>query len=301
MRLFHEWLGRDRGADGTRSTGDVPAALEQRRLLVEQREELEAQLALRLEGPLFVAVARQEPVPVEPDGFGIGRRVARPPGAVGRRPECIHVDPQAVDREGEDLAGRPDQLLARRRLAQAARVVQRLAQVRGGGPRPELRPERIHDLLAMQAVPWGECEQLHQGCRLALPPRLLWDRSASDLDLKPTEELDADLRHTAAAILAPLGSTGYPRRRRTSRAIWRSSRASTTKVRTVAPDSPTSASSVGCAFAAQSTSIPRKPSPLAARARIGAERSPTPPVKTSTSTPSRAAVIAAIPARRRCR
>ena len=72
-----------------------------------------------------------------------------------------------------------------------------------------------------------------------------------------------------------------------------------TNVRAAAPATVTSQSlppraDLPGAFLAASTATPWKPRPDAARVRISAEFSPTPPVKASTSRPPGAAVIAAV-------
>jgi len=57
----------------------------------------------------------------------------------------------------------------------AAGDVEALSQVVGGGSWSEIRPERLHCLLAVETVPWCEGDQLHQGGRFLQAPGVLVD------------------------------------------------------------------------------------------------------------------------------
>src|SRR5262249_19569209 len=77
-------------------------------------------------------------------------------------------------------------------------VEERLAQVGGRSEGLELRPERVHGLLAMEAMARRQGEQLDQGRRLALTPGVVSDHVRADGNAKPGEELDAQIGHASA-------------------------------------------------------------------------------------------------------
>jgi hypothetical protein len=199
--LLEQRVGGDEEGHGPERARDVAAALEQRRLLLEEREELDTQLVARPDSPVLVAVVGQEALAVERDRLRVELEVGAAARAVGRRTELLDVDADPVRGERDELARRLDEGLARARLGQPPGVVERLAQVRGGRRRRELGPERFHHLLAVEPVPRREREQLHHRCGLALPPRLLRDRPAVHRDPEAAEKADTDVGHTAARIV----------------------------------------------------------------------------------------------------
>jgi hypothetical protein len=60
-----------------------------------------------------------------------------------------------------------------------ARGVERLSEIVRGGRPAKVGPEKVHYLLAVEAVTGGESEQLDQGSRLPEPPRTFVDGSGS--------------------------------------------------------------------------------------------------------------------------
>ena len=76
-----------------------------------------------------------------------------------------------------------------------------LVQVVGGGRRVELRPERVHQLLAMQPMARGEGEELDQLAPLAQAPRRRGDRLAVARGGEPAEQLDRDVPRGLRVIL----------------------------------------------------------------------------------------------------
>jgi hypothetical protein len=58
-----------------------------------------------------------------------------------------------------------------RRAERLTRVVRRLVQARRGGVERYPGPQRLDDLLAMQAAPGREREKLHERCRVSPGPR----------------------------------------------------------------------------------------------------------------------------------
>jgi len=51
--------------------------------------------------------------------------------------------------------------------------MENLPKVVGGSLPPKSRPERLHNLFAMEAVSRKESEELDQGCNLPAPPDIL--------------------------------------------------------------------------------------------------------------------------------
>jgi hypothetical protein len=65
------------------------------------------------------------------------------------------------------------------------------SQIVGGCPSPEVRPEEVHDLLAVQAVTRRESEKLHQVCGLTQPPRTLIYGPGAHRDTEAAQQPDA--------------------------------------------------------------------------------------------------------------
>ncbi|MDQ5812923.1 MAG: hypothetical protein M3358_19785 [Actinomycetota bacterium] len=69
----------------------------------------------------------------------------------------------------------------------AAGDVEGLVEVVGGGLRREIRPEEVHDLLAVEAVIRGEGKQLHEAGGLPEPPLAFPDDPRPCRDLEGAE------------------------------------------------------------------------------------------------------------------
>src|SRR5207248_11470248 len=78
--------------------------------------------------------------------------------------------------------------------------------------RTQLRPEKVHRLLAMETMARREREQLQQRRRLASPPGLLGNLPVADAHAESTEQLDAELSQllTSADDTAPRRGTLQP-------------------------------------------------------------------------------------------
>jgi hypothetical protein len=136
-----------------------------------------------------------------------GRQV---PG-VGGRLERVDVDPQPRRLQPQQLVAQRE-MLRRQRLA---REMHGLAEVGGGGGGCQLRPEQVHQLLAVQAVARGQRQQLHHRLGLVPPPGPVGHRPRVDLDPELPEQPDPQLR----GHRPPLSQRNCARsRRRLSRA-----------------------------------------------------------------------------------
>src|SRR5262249_10155043 len=103
--LLEQGIRGDQQAHGPGRAREVAAALEQRGLLLEQREIVEPELLARADRPVLVAVVGQETVPMKLDRFRIGIGAAGAARTVGGRTELVDVDPETLRREGDELAG----------------------------------------------------------------------------------------------------------------------------------------------------------------------------------------------------
>src|SRR5688500_11408197 len=76
-----------------------------------------------------------------------------------------------------------------------------LAQVVRGCLSARVGPEGVHGLLAVQAVAWGEGEQLHQGGRLPQPPLVVLNSARSDGNPEATEQPESHCPGSPNAII----------------------------------------------------------------------------------------------------
>ncbi|MDP2711265.1 MAG: hypothetical protein Q8O56_08600 [Solirubrobacteraceae bacterium] len=182
----------DHGALQQGDGGDLVAA--GAILLGELDEQAEEALAQHLAAggrPLLEAVLGQQLAAVAVDRLPQRRRLTGPLGDRGRGLELVHVDGRSRPKR-EHVVRELDP--ARRVVGvpeRASRDVQRLSQVVGGSGRIAVRPEDLHDLLAMQASPRGEREQLDEAAGLAQAPCPLGERASRDEHAKPAEQFDA--------------------------------------------------------------------------------------------------------------
>src|SRR5215218_3445214 len=157
----------------------------------------------RFLGPLLVAVGRQELSGVEVESHPVDRRFTRAAGTPGGFLESVHVHPQ------ETLWAQHKRLIPRCQVAgthgrveSPASGVYCLAQVVGGRTYPKLRPECVHNLLAVETVPSSQCEELDKARRLPKPPSTLPYDSSPHGDLEATEQPDA---YGLESLGGPLG------------------------------------------------------------------------------------------------
>jgi hypothetical protein len=71
--------------------------------------------------------------------------------------------------------------------------VQGRAQIVGCGLRFEVRPQQIHQLLAVEPVLRSQCQQLDDRDRLAPPPRGILYLARPNADAELSQELDAQI------------------------------------------------------------------------------------------------------------
>src|SRR5918994_4416580 len=142
--------------------------------------------------PLLVAVGRQELPGVEVESCPVERRFMRAAGSPGGGLESIYVHPQGTLRAqherlvpGCQVAGTHGQVEG------PASGVYCLAQVVGSCTYPKLRPECVHNVLAVETVPGSQGEELDEVGRLPQAPGTVLYRSSPHSDLKATEQPDA--------------------------------------------------------------------------------------------------------------
>src|SRR5215207_6059011 len=142
----------------------------------QQRKVRPAQSLPPLFRPRFVAVLRQEVPAIQFDRRFVRRQVTDVAGRFCGLVEALNVDPEFSAR------AQRNQAVTKRQAPRSgirsvpedpAGVVQRVAQVVRRRFRGQIWTEYIHDLLAMKAVLWRQCEQLYQGRRLLKPPLAL--------------------------------------------------------------------------------------------------------------------------------
>ena len=141
------------------------------------------QLLAALERPVLVAVLGEQRAAVEGERGAErgGRAVA--PRLIGGGLEGVDVDARV---EHQELVAQLD----RRRAEDAPRCVHDLVEVVRGRRRFAVRPQRVHQLLAVQAVARGEREQLDEVPSLAQPPADIRQRLAVDRDGEAAEQRD---------------------------------------------------------------------------------------------------------------
>ena len=107
-------------------------------------------------GPLLVARVGQQLADAECGGGEAGGGVPGAQRGDAGPLELLDVGVHGVAREqGHPAAGQHDRVLMPERLSG---VVGGLTQVSRAGPRAQMRPQRVDDLLAQQRVPVGERE-----------------------------------------------------------------------------------------------------------------------------------------------
>jgi hypothetical protein len=137
--------------------------------------------------PLLVAIIGQEPFPVEVDRAGVLVGIAGASRAVDRGTERIDVNPQTFGRKTKEIPDGRDHPRPVFRIERPARLVHGLAQIRGRSPRIELRPQRVHELLAMKPMSRRQREQLQNSGRLPPPPYLVRNDMAPNRDAEAAE------------------------------------------------------------------------------------------------------------------
>jgi hypothetical protein len=81
-----------------------------------------------------------------------------------------------------------------------------LVEVVGGSAHAQIGPEGLHNLLAVEAVAWGQSEQLQEALGLPQAPPILFDEPRSNTQTKAAEQPD-----THHLKLAPPGSLSSAR------------------------------------------------------------------------------------------
>src|SRR5215217_762875 len=144
-------------------------------------------------GPLLVAVLRQEIPSVELDGGPVSGRLALPTGRRGGSLEGFEVRPQlSIRAQHEPLVLGSHISGALSRIECPARRMEGLTKVVGGRLLPQIRPERVHNLLAVETVVRSEGEQLDEARRLTKAPLPPVDRPISYGDRETAEQLEAN-------------------------------------------------------------------------------------------------------------
>src|SRR5215204_5468688 len=144
----------------------------------------------RFLGPLLVAVGRQELSAVEVESHPVERRFTRAAGTPGGFLESVHVHPQGTFwAQHERLVSGCQVAGTHGRVESPASRVCCLAQVVGGCPDPKLRPECVHNLLAVETVCGSQGEELDEVGRLPQTPSILLYGPGPTLTSKPPSNL----------------------------------------------------------------------------------------------------------------
>ncbi len=168
-----------------------------RRAAPRLRLELGAQLLdliASLTSPVLVAILRQQLASVERQRRAVSTGRSRAAGLLPRALEVVHVDARP---QRQQLLAQLDRLSSQ----SAPRDVHHLVQVVRRRRRVELRPERVHQLLAMQAMGRRQREQLDQLASLSQAPDRRVDRLAGACRREPTEELYRDIARLVQTII----------------------------------------------------------------------------------------------------
>ncbi len=132
-------------------------------------------------GPVVVAVLGQQLAAVEGERALARRGSPVAPRVGGRDLERLDIE---VCIEPEQPVLQLDRLGAQR----LPRRVHRLVEVVRRRARVAIRPKHVHRLLAMEPMPVGERQQLHQLPRLTEPPGRVRDRRAGGLGRKTAQQ-----------------------------------------------------------------------------------------------------------------
>jgi hypothetical protein len=79
-------------------------------------------------------------------------------------------------------------------------------EVVGGLSHTQFRPKCLHDLLAVEAVTWGQSEQLHEVPGLPQAPLILFYNSRANPEAKAAEQANA--HHLSLPTGLPTTATG---------------------------------------------------------------------------------------------
>ena len=151
--------------------------------------------------PVVVPVLREKLAPVQRDRGMVGTRRPDAPGLGGGALEPIDVD---VGDEMQLFVADDDRVP----IEGAAGDIDRLMEVVRGCGRLEIPPQDVHRLLAVEAMPPRERQQLHQLAGLLQPPGGVRDRDAFDRRGEAAEERHADVAHPPRISEAGLNVKG---------------------------------------------------------------------------------------------
>jgi hypothetical protein len=186
-----EGVGGGHGARDVRRLGVLAPVRQHLGVLGEQAEVAFAQGLAGRFGPVLEPVLGQQVAAVQ-----LGRRavVTRVPGLVGPpagrlervgvqpRPRALRQQHHAVAQAAQPLLGRPGE--------GPPGHVQRLVEVVGGRRLVAVGPQGRHQGVAVQPVPAGQRQQLHQRLGLAQAPGAGGHRAIGHGDLEPPQEAD---------------------------------------------------------------------------------------------------------------
>jgi hypothetical protein len=155
-----------------------------------QLRELQAERGVQLaqrnapgRGPRLVAVLGQQLARVKVERAHVALRVEGAARRAGRVLEALDVDGGL---ERHDTVGEAQGVGAHRPPCR----VQRLVEVVRGAGGVALGPERLGELVAVQALSRREREELHERARLAQPPGAIRDAAVVDCDGEPAHQTD---------------------------------------------------------------------------------------------------------------
>lgn len=167
-----------------------------------------AQMTPRFLCPVFVSLLRQQLAAVESRNVGADIRIAGSERGLGLRLEALGVDMKLGGRPQAHLILAEDDGLLR--ADRRPCVVRGLAQVGPTRLGRQLRPKRVHHLLALEPVPRGEREQFHELDRATVLPCPTRNEAPLDRDLEPAEDAYLDASHTSRMLAIAAVGKDHP-------------------------------------------------------------------------------------------
>jgi hypothetical protein len=189
VRLLVRRLARHRLQERLDGGAVIPTSFIKRGQLEEQCRALPPEFLSPTFRPILVAIARQEVSGVKVQRRPVCRNVSGAAGLLCSLPEGFGIHPKPTIRvKGEALSvGGQVAVGDGLSLERATGDVEGLVEVVGGGPGSEVRPEEVHDLLAVKVVIRCESEQLDEARSLPEPPLVLPDSPRTYRDLEAAE------------------------------------------------------------------------------------------------------------------
>ena len=208
-------LGLERPAQHLHGRIRLGPALEQLGQLHGNGDELGPELFAWKHRPLLVGILRQEVSSIELHRRSVGVEGARASRLRGGGAQLLDVHTRSRH-EREEAVATLDELPPAGGVERSPGRVHCLPELVRRGRGVQIRPEDVHQPLAVESVPGRQGQELHEGARLPEAPRFLIDLPAGDLHAELAEQADAErgrrfgcwlLRHSSyASVPPPVGS-----------------------------------------------------------------------------------------------